>query len=37
MKFIIEISICEIIDINESLKNKEFKSVNKGILKRKFF
>ena len=36
-KFIIEISIYEIIDINESIKDKEFEVVNKEILKERGF
>ena len=35
MKFITEISIYKIIDINESIKNKEFKDVSEGISKEK--
>ena len=40
IRFIIEVSIYEIIDINESIKNlkdKKFKGVNKGILKESGF
>ena len=33
--FIFEISIYEIININKSIKDKKFKSVNKEILKKK--
>ena len=34
-KFIIEVSIYEIIDMNKSIKNKEFEGVNNKILKEK--
>ena len=37
MKFIIEVSIYKIIDINKSIKNKKFESVNKEISKKKAF
>ena len=36
-KFIIEISIYEIININESIKNKKFEGVSEEILKKKIF
>ena len=37
MGFIIEISIYEVIDMNESIEDKEFEGVNKEISKEKRF
>ena len=37
MRFIIEISIYEIIDINESIENKEFEGVNEKVPKKRVF
>ena len=37
MKFIFEVLIYKVIDINESIKNKEFKGVNKKNLKKEGF
>ena len=37
IRFIIEVSIYEIIDINELIKNKKFEGVNEGISKKKDF
>ena len=37
MKFIIEVSIYEIININKSIEDKEFEDVNKKISKKRVF
>ena len=37
MRFIIEVSIYEIININKSIKDKDFKGVNKKNLKKEGF
>ena len=37
IKFIIEILIYEVININESIKNKKFENINKEISEKKRF